>query len=234
VDEQAPRVLVVDDEDNLAYVIASAFRLHGFEVSIAATGRDAEAIALSPFAAERPDLIVLDVMLPDLDGFAVCRHLRSGGSSVPIIFLTARDTAGDRLHGLTIGGDDYVVKPFSLEELLARAKVILRRTGVDLGSRVLRAGELELDDDAHRVARAGEEVTLSPTEYKLLRYLMTNAGRVLSRAQIIDHVWEYGFDGESTVVESVVSSLRRKVDPPPSRLIQTVRGVGYRLATSRP
>jgi two-component system OmpR family response regulator len=233
VDDAAPRVLVVDDEENLAYVIASAFRLHGFDTVTAGTGREAEEVALSPLSTERPDLIVLDVMLPDLDGFAVCRHLRTAGSSVPIIFLTARDTAADRLHGLTIGGDDYVVKPFSLEELLARAKVILRRVGLDTGSHVLRAGEVELDDDAHRVVRSGHEVTLSPTEYKLLRYLLSNSGRVLSRAQIIDHVWEYGFDGESTVVESVVSSLRRKVDPPPSRLIQTVRGVGYRLAVSR-
>jgi two-component system OmpR family response regulator len=173
--------------------------------------------------------MVLDVMLPDLDGFEVCRRLRQDGIDLPVLFLTARDDAGDRLRGLTIGGDDYVVKPFSVEELVARVKVILRRAGVATEASVHRCGPIELDDDAHVVRRDGEIAALSPTEYKLLRFLMRNRGRVLTRSQILDHVWDYDFDGESTVVETFVSSLRRKVDVGPDRLIHTVRGVGYRL-----
>ena len=221
-----PKVLVVDDEENLAFVVASAFRLSGFEVVTAATGND----ALRAVARQHPHLLVLDVMLPDLDGFDVCRRLRAEGVDTPVIFLTARDATDDRLRGLTIGGDDYLTKPFSVEELVARARVILRRVGVSAEADVLRFADLELDDASHRVLRAGREIALSPTEYKLLRFLLRHRGRVLARNQILDHVWDYDFDGESTVVETFVSSLGRKLDAgggPP--LIHTVRGVGYRL-----
>ncbi len=216
---------MVDDEENISYLVAAALRLDGFETSTAATGRD----ALTGVTAFRPDIVLLDVMLPDLDGFEVFRRLRSDGQKVPVIFLTARDTTDDRVRGLTIGGDDYVVKPFAVEELVARARVVLRRAGWEDDSRVLRYGDLVMDDDAHRVTRAERVVSLSPTEYKLLRYLLLNAGRVVSKAQILDHVWEYDFDGESSVVETFVSYLRRKVDIEEPRLIQTVRGVGYSL-----
>ncbi len=221
------RVLVVDDEENLAFIVTSAFRIAGFEVARAATGNE----ALREVARWHPHLVVLDVMLPDLDGFDVCRLLRADGLDVPVIFLTARDTTEDRLRGLTIGGDDYLTKPFSIEELVARARVILRRTGAAAADdAVLRAGDLELDDASHRVSRAGTELALSPTEYKLLRYLLRNRDRVLSRNQILDHVWDYDFDGESSVVETFVSSLRRKLDTGGGpALIHTVRGVGYRL-----
>jgi two-component system OmpR family response regulator len=222
------RILVVDDEENIAYVVSAALRLNGFEVTTADNGRTALAAA----RAERPDLIVLDVMLPDLDGFEVCRRLRQDRIDTPVLFLTARDGTDDRLRGLTIGGDDYVTKPFSVEELVARVRVILRRAGTATESQVVRCGPLELDDDAHVVRRDSTEVALSPTEYKLLRFLLRNQGRVLSRGQILDHVWDYDFDGESTVVETFVSSLRRKVDTGPERLIHTVRGVGYRIGGS--
>jgi two-component system OmpR family response regulator len=219
--------MVVDDEENLSFVIAAAFRLASFDVTTAGTGGD----ALRECGRFRPDLMVLDVMLPDLSGFDVCRRLRAEGYDVPVIFLTARDATEDRLRGLTIGGDDYMTKPFSVEELVARARVILRRVGIAGGAEVLRFGDLELDDDSHRVLRGGEEVALSPTEYKLLRFLLRNKGRVLTRNQILDHVWDYDFDGESTVVETFVSSLRRKLDHGGPGLIHTVRGVGYRLGT---
>ena len=222
---RSPRVLVVDDEENIAYVVSTAFRLAGFEVTTAANG----GAARRAVEQVRPDLLVLDVMLPDMDGFDLCRMLRAQANNVPIIFLTARDDREDRLRGLTIGGDDYLTKPFSVEELVARARVILRRAGMTSESEVLRFGDLELDDDSHHVTRAGGEVLLSPTEYKLLRYFLRNRGRALSRNQILDHVWDYDFDGESTVVETFVSSLRRKLDTGGEPLIHTVRGVGYRL-----
>jgi len=222
-----PRVLIVDDEENIAFVVATAFRLASFEVASAANGTD----ALRDVHRSRPDLLVLDVMLPDMEGFDVCRRLRAEGIDTPIIFLTARDTTDDRLRGLTIGGDDYLTKPFSVEELVARARVILRRVGVGAEADVLRFADLELDDTSHRVVRGEREVALSPTEYKLLRYLLSNRGRVLSRNQILDYVWDYDFDGESTVVETFVSSLRRKLDDGGPALIHTVRGVGYRLGT---
>jgi two-component system OmpR family response regulator len=218
-------VLVVDDEENLAYVVATALRLNGFEVSTAASGRE----ALAAVQEHSPDLVVLDVMLPDLDGFEVCRRLRQDRIDTPVIFLTARDTAEDRLLGLTIGGDDYVVKPFGVEELVARVRVVLRRVGRGEEQPAMRCGDLELDDEAHRVTKAGKEVALSPTEFRLLRFLIRNQGRALTRAQILDHVWDYDFDGESTVVETYVSALRKKVDASEPRLIHTVRGVGYRL-----
>jgi two-component system OmpR family response regulator len=222
------RVLVVEDEENIAYVVESALRVNGFEVASVDTGR----AALAAVASQQPDLIVLDVMLGDLDGFDVCRRLRRDGVDTPVLFLTAREGAEERLHGLTIGGDDYVTKPFSVEEVVARVRNILRRVGAGAPERQsLRCGAVELDDDAHVVRRDGHEVGVSPTEYKLLRFLLRNRGRVVSRGQILDHVWDYSFDGESTVVETFVSSLRRKVDTGPDRLIHTVRGVGYRMGS---
>jgi two-component system OmpR family response regulator len=223
-------VLVVEDEENVRFVTVAALRQGAYEVQETAAGRDALRIVADPAVA--PDLVILDVMLPDLDGFEVCRRMRADGIDVPVVFLTARDATPDRLRGLTIGGDDYLTKPFSIEELVARVQVILRRVGKGRRVRVLTAGDVELDDDAHVVRKAGAEVALSPTEYKLLRFLMRNPGRALSRGQILDHVWDYDFDGESTVVETFVSSLRRKVDRGGrngTKLIHTVRGLGYRL-----
>ena len=216
-------LLLVDDEENLRSMLQAALRHVGFEVHPAATGRD----ALDAVAALRPDLIVLDVMLPDLDGFEVCNRLRREGSTIPVLFLTARDGTEDKVRGLTLGGDDYLVKPFSLDELVARITAVLRRAGLDKGTSVLTCGDLVLDDDAHRVTRAGVEVALSPTEYNLLRFLLTNKGRVLSKPQILDHVWQYDFGGDGGVVETYIGYLRRKLDAGAPRLIQTVRGVGY-------
>lgn len=222
-------MLVVEDEENVRFVTVAALRQGDFEVHETASGREALRIVADP--AVTPDLVVLDVMLPDLDGFEVCRRMRADGIDIPVVFLTARDATADRLRGLTIGGDDYLTKPFSIEELVARVQVILRRVGKARRKKVLTAGDVEVDDDAHIVRKAGVEVPLSPTEYKLLRFLMRNPGRALSRAQILDHVWDYDFDGESTVVETFVSSLRRKVDRGTNgtKLIHTVRGLGYRL-----
>jgi len=221
----APRVLVTDDEDNIRFLLDAALRHFGFDVVLAANGRE----ALGAVAEDKPDLIVLDVMLPDLDGFEVCRRLRADGVRVPVLFLTARDGTEEKVRGLTLGGDDYVTKPFSLEEVVARVRAILRRANGEAPSSVLRFGDLEMDEDAHVVRRAGTAVDLSPTEYKLLRYLLINAGRVVTRAQILDHVWEYDFGGEATVVETYVSYLRKKLDPLGDPLIKTVRGVGYAL-----
>ena len=179
-----------------------------------------------------PDVVLLDVMLPDLDGFEILRRLRADGHKMPVLFLTARDTVDDKVRGLTLGGDDYVTKPFSLEEVVARIQVILRRQGVASGSSKLSLADLEMDDDAHVVRRAGVAVDLSPTEYKLLRFLLLNAGRVLSKNQILDHVWQYDFGGHATVVETYISYLRKKVDVVSPPLIQTVRGVGYSLRVS--
>lgn len=218
------RAVVVDDEENVAYVVATALRLDGWEVEVAATG----AAARDAIRTVRPDMIVLDVMLPDADGFELCRRLRAEGVEAPVIFLTARDQAEDRVRGLTIGGDDYLVKPFSVEELVARCRLLLRRVGGE-PKRVLRFTDLEMDEDAHLVRRAGATIRLSPTEYKLLRYLLVNPDRVLSRQQILDHVWDYDFDGDSSNVESYVSFLRRKLEAHGPRLIQTVRGIGYVL-----
>lgn len=220
------RLLLVDDEDNLRSMLEAALRHHGFEVDSVANGRD----ALEAAVERHPDLIVLDVMLPDLDGFEVCRRLRADGRRTPVLFLTARDALDDKVRGLTLGGDDYLVKPFSLEELVARARSVLRRAGLTREDEsVLRCADLELDDDAHLVKRAGAEVSLSPTEYNLLRYLLLNQGRVVSKAQILDHVWQYDFGGDGGVVETYVGYLRRKVDTADPKLIQTVRGVGYTL-----
>jgi len=221
-----PRILIVEDEENVAYVIGTALRLAGFEIGETSSGRDALRLATE---GDPQDLIVLDVQLPDLNGFEVCRRLRFDGVNTPVIFLTAADSVEDRVRGLTIGGDDYLIKPFSVEELVARVNVILHRTGRSAESPVLACGDLELDDTAHVVTRSGHDVPLSPTEYKLLRFLLRNAGRALSRDQILDHVWDYDFDGESTVVETYISMLRKKVDSAPPTLIRTIRGFGYRL-----
>jgi two-component system OmpR family response regulator len=225
------RLLLVDDEDNLRSMLRAALRHNGFVVTDVASGR----AALDAAGSTQPDLIVLDVMLPDLDGFEVCRRLRSEGSRTPVLFLTARDATDDKVRGLTIGGDDYLVKPFSLDELVARAHALLRRSGGwrEDGTALLRCADLEMDDGAHRVVRAGESVELSPTEYNLLRFLLVNQGRVLSKAQILDHVWQYDFGGDGGVVETYVGYLRRKVDTVEPRLLHTIRGVGYTLREQR-
>jgi two-component system OmpR family response regulator len=226
----APTVLLVDDEDNLRSMLEAALSHHGFEVHPAANGRDAIGLA----QAVVPDMIVLDVMMPDLDGFEVCRRLRADGVKAPVVFLTAKDTTEDKIRGLTLGGDDYIVKPFSLEELVARIHAVLRRTGKN-GSveSVLRCADLVLDDDAHRVTRAGRDVSLSPTEFNLLRFLLANQGRVLSKAQILDHVWDFDFNGDGGIVETYIGYLRRKLDDGPDKLIHTIRGVGYTLRADR-
>jgi two-component system, OmpR family, response regulator len=221
-----PHLLIVDDEANLRSMLAAALRHNGFEVTAAENGRQ----ALDAIAEQRPDLVLLDVMMPDLDGFEVCRRLRASGDHTPVLFLTARDTTEDLVRGLTLGGDDYMQKPFSLEELVARAIAVLRRAGnTKHTGTVLACEDLVLDDDAHRVTRAGEEVSLSPTEYNLLRYLLVNQSRVLSKAQILDHVWHYDFGGDGGVVETYIGYLRRKVDAGDRKLINTIRGIGYVL-----
>jgi two-component system, OmpR family, response regulator len=223
---ESPRVLVVDDEESITDLLGMALRYEGFEVDVAHTGRQ----ALKAASERRPHLMVLDVMLPDVDGFEVTRRLASRGEKVPILFLTARDATEDKVRGLTLGGDDYLTKPFSLEELVARVRAILRRAGeFEDRSAQLSFADLEMDDDAHEVRRAGTLVELTATEYKLLRYLMANARKVLSKAQILDHVWNYDFGGEGNIVETYVSYLRRKLDALGPPLIHTVRGVGYSL-----
>ncbi|MER7890588.1 response regulator transcription factor [Micromonospora sp. NPDC048909] len=220
------RLLVVEDDPNILELLSASLRFAGFDVATATSG----SAALNAAKDHRPDLVVLDVMLPDLDGFEVIRMLREGGTRTPVVFLTARDATDDKIRGLTLGGDDYVTKPFSLEELTARIRAVLRRTssGEPAPSRLTFA-DLELDEETHEVYRAGQRVQLSPTEFKLLRYLMLNANRVLSKAQILDHVWNYDFRGDDNIVESYISYLRRKVDTTQPRLIHTLRGVGYVL-----
>ncbi len=223
------RALVVDDEENISFLVASALRTAGIEVEIAATGHE----ALEAAERFRPDVLVLDVMLPDLGGFEVLQLLRQRGHRMPVLFLSAKTETADRVRGLTIGGDDYITKPFALEELVARVQLSLRRSGADAPHGQLEVADLFLDDDAHLVTRAEEPVQLTPTEYKLCRLLMTNAGRVMSREQILDHVWNYDFDGESAIVETFISSLRKKIDYVEPRLIETVRGVGYTMRPPR-
>ncbi|MCP2260679.1 DNA-binding response regulator, OmpR family, contains REC and winged-helix (wHTH) domain [Streptoalloteichus tenebrarius] len=230
------RLLVVDDEPTILELLSASLRFVGFEVRTAESGTAALAVA----EEFQPDLLVLDVMLPDLDGFAVTRRLRAGGAHVPVVFLTARDATEDKITGLTIGGDDYVTKPFSLEEVVARIRAVLRRTNADLAEPgedrddgVLRFADLELDEDTHDVRRAGRLVRLSPTEYKLLHYLLLNADKVLSKAQILDHVWRYDFAGDARIVESYISLLRRKIDTVDPPLIHTLRGFGYSLRLPR-
>ena len=237
------KLLVVDDEPNIRDLLASSLRFAGFDVVTAEDGSG----AFHEAQESRPDLIVLDVMLPDMDGFTVTRRLRDAGITTPVLFLTARDDMRDKIQGLTVGGDDYVTKPFGLEEVVARIRAVLRRTHAaeEEETAVIEVGELELDDDTHEVRRGGILIDLSPTEFKLLRYLMLNANRVLSKSQILDHVWEYDFGGDTGIVESYISYLRRKIDVAPTTdeagnpvdfewtpMIQTKRGVGYMLRTT--
>ncbi|WP_298461715.1 response regulator transcription factor [uncultured Cellulomonas sp.] len=229
------RLVVVDDEPHIRELLATSLRFAGFEVHAAGDGNAAMRLAREV----HPDLLVLDVMLPDMDGFTVTRRLRDTGVHVPVLFLTARDETADKVAGLTVGGDDYVTKPFSLEEVVARIRAVLRRTQGERPSSdtaVLRYADLELDEDSHDVRRGDRGIELSPTEFKLLRYLMLNAGRVLSKAQILDHVWDYDWGGDANIVESYMSYLRRKIDAPaapgddaPPPLLHTKRGVGYVL-----
>lgn len=229
MDPTAPRVLVVDDEENISFLVGAALRLQGYRVESAGTG----AAALATAASLDPQVVVLDIQLPDVDGYEVLRRLRAAGSRAAVIFLTARGTTGDRVRGLTQGGDDYVVKPFALEELVARVQLALRRSGEQARpANRWEVADLVLDADAHRVWRAGREVTLSATEFKLLGCLMANAGRVVTRDQILDQVWQYDFGGESAIIESFISSLRKKVDADGPRLIHTVRGIGYAVRES--
>jgi two-component system OmpR family response regulator len=224
------RVLVVDDEPNIVDVISMALRYQGFRVESADTGGR----AISAVGSFRPHLMVLDIMLPDMEGFEVARRLAARRADVPIVFLTARDGTEDKVRGLTMGGDDYVTKPFSLEELVARIRSILRRTGfTEAQSSRLVFDDLELDDDTREVTRAGRPIELTATEYRLLRYLMLNARRVLTRSQMLDHVWNYDFDGDARVLETYISYLRKKVDGQGPPLIHTVRGVGYALRMPR-
>ena len=226
----AHRVLVVDDEPNIVDVITMALRFQGFDVESAGTGT----AALSAVTTFRPDLIVLDVMLPDMEGFDVAQRLGAQRSRVPVIFLTARDATDDKIRGLTLGGDDYVTKPFSLEELVARIRTVLRRAGLaEPESSRLTFEDVELDEDAREVTRSGAPVDLTATEYRLLRYLLLNPRRVLTRAQLLEHVWDYDFGGDALVLETYVSYLRKKLDAHGPPLIQTVRGVGYALRPPR-
>jgi two-component system OmpR family response regulator len=219
------RVLVVDDEPAVTEVVATALRYQGFEVQEAGTGR----AALAAAAWFQPDCIVLDVMLPDLDGFDVARRLRSGNTRTPVLFLTARDATQDKVTGLTLGGDDYVTKPFSLEEVIARIRAVCNRGHPPGEGEVLRFADLELDEDTHEVTRAGVQVRLTATEFRLLRHLMLHPRQVRSKRQLLEAVWGYGFDGDDNVVETYVSYLRRKLDPLGPPLIHTIRLVGYSL-----
>jgi two-component system, OmpR family, response regulator len=230
--DRIPKVLVVDDEPNIRELVEVALKFHGCAVTVCATGKE----ALHQAEVYEPDLMVLDVMLPDMDGFEVCRTLRTGGNEVPVIFLTARDTTTDTIRGLTLGGDDYVTKPFSVEALVARIRAVLRRSsrpaeadGADGEGNTLRVADLELDEEHWTVHRAGSPVELSPTEVRLLAYLMRNPGRMLTRQQLLENVWGWEFAGQSQVVETYVSYLRRKLDPLGPPLIHTQRGVGYSL-----
>jgi len=218
------RILVVDDEAYITDLVRMALRYEGFEVAAAATGQEALTVA----GTFRPDLVVLDIMLPDMEGLEVCRRLRAG-ADMPVVFLTARDATEDKVAGLTVGGDDYVTKPFSLEELVARIRAVLRRTRPEPSPGRLAFADLELDEDTHEVWRQGTPIQLTATEFKLLRYLVRNARRVVSKAQILDSVWHYDFGGNDNIVETYVSYLRRKVDRFRPPLIHTVRGVGYSL-----
>ncbi len=231
--DQIPQVLVIDDEPNIRELVRVALRFHGCLVTTGATGKDALTLA----ASQKPDLIMLDVMLPDTDGFEVCRRLRASGDDVPVIFLTARDTTSDTVTGLTLGGDDYITKPFSVEALIARVRAVLRRTrrqegqgpGTTGSGSTVRVGDVELDEDYWTVRRGGILVELSPTEFRLLAYLMRNQGLMLTRRQLLENVWGWEYAGQSQVLETYVSYLRRKLDPLGPALIHTQRGVGYSM-----
>lgn len=224
--EERTRVLVVDDEPSLVDAVATSFRYEGFDVTEATTGH----AALAAARQSDPQLVILDVMLPDLDGFEIARRLRAEGISTPILFLTARDTLEDKAEGFEAGADDYLTKPFSLAELIMRSRAILRRTGVESGgTEVLRFADIELDIDAHTCSRAGHNIELTATEFSVLKYFMTNPGRVLSKSQILENVWHYDFDGDSNICETYISYLRKKLNEQGSPVIQTVRLVGYVL-----
>jgi two-component system OmpR family response regulator len=224
------RVLVVDDEVNIAELISMALRYEGWQVQMAHTGT----AAVNAARELGPDAVVLDMMLPDIDGLEVLRRMRTSQPDVPVVFLTARDAVEDRIAGLTAGGDDYVTKPFSLEELVARLRGLMRRSGAQRAatSSVLVVGDLELDEDSHEVSRSGEEISLTATEFELLRFLMRNPKRVLSKAQILDRVWNYDFGGQANVVELYISYLRKKIDVGREPMIHTMRGAGYVLKPS--
>ena len=222
------RILVVDDESSISDLISTSLRFVGFEVRTASNGSEALLLA----EEFKPHAMVLDVMMPGMDGFEVCKKLRADGQDVGVLFLTAKDTTEDKIKGLTLGGDDYVTKPFSLEELVARLRALLRRTGVietSINEELISFADLELNEATHEVRRAGNLIDLSPTEFILLRYLMINADRVVSKSQILDHVWQYDFRGDAGIVETYISYLRKKIDQTEPPLIHTVRGVGYRL-----
>jgi len=224
------QLLVVDDEETILELLSGSLRFAGYEVVTAASGSEAVRAA----ASSRPDLILLDVMMPDGDGFEAARRIFAAAPDVPVIFLTARDALGDRVAGFDIGADDYVTKPFSLDEVLARIRAVLKRSRHGVPKTRLRIADLEVDEAAHEVRRAGAVIELTPTEYRLLRFLMLNAGRVVSKAQILDHVWEYNPAGAGNVVEPCVSYLRRKIDQREPHLIHTVRGFGYVLRIPPP
>jgi len=226
--EDLKRILVVDDEPNINDLISTSLKFSGFDVRSAMNGAQALTIA----EEFKPHALVLDVMMPGMSGFEVCEKLRKDGLKVGVLFLTAKDSTDDKVTGLTIGGDDYMVKPFSLEELIARVRAILRRTGdiqIDIDDELIRFADLELNEATHEVRRGGNLIELSPTEFTLLRYLLINADRVVSKAQILDHVWQYDFRGDAGIVETYISYLRKKIDTYEPQLIHTVRGVGYRL-----
>lgn len=222
------RALVVDDEASITQLVSMALRYEGWDVDTAATGAE----ALEKIKSFDPDVAVFDIMLPDFDGMQLLQRVRANGDTFPVLFLTALDSVEDRVNGLTAGGDDYVVKPFSLEELIARLRGLVRRARIALAEQpdpILRVGDLTLNEDSYEVERAGEAITVTNTEFELLRYLMRNPGRVLSKAQILDRVWTYDFTGKSTVVELYVSYLRKKIDSGRKPMLHTVRGAGYML-----
>ncbi len=228
VKQDLKRILVVDDEPNINDLISTSLKFSGFDVRSASNGAEALTIA----EEFKPHALVLDVMMPGMSGFQVCEKLRKDGLKLGVLFLTAKDSTDDKVTGLTIGGDDYMVKPFSLEELVARVRAILRRTGdieIDIDDELIRFADLELNEATHEVSRGGKLIELSPTEFTLLRYLLINADRVVSKAQILDHVWQYDFRGDAGIVETYISYLRKKIDTYDPQLIHTVRGVGYRL-----
>ncbi|WP_168701341.1 response regulator transcription factor [Gordonia paraffinivorans] len=233
--DDAPRgakVLVVDDEENIRELLSVSLKFQGYQVDTAADGPS----AIDKCRTRKPDVLILDVMMPGMDGFGLLRRLRADGVEAPALFLSARDSVADKVNGLTIGGDDYVTKPFSLEEVVARLQVLLRRSGFGEETKTsskITFADIELDDETHEVFKAGRPVQLSPTEFTLLRYFMVNAGTVLSKPRILDHVWNYDFGGDVNVVESYVSYLRRKLDYGEKPLIHTLRGVGYVMREPR-
>jgi two-component system, OmpR family, response regulator len=231
IDGRGSRVLIVDDDEHLSELLVTTLRFAGFATAAAATGTE----GLRQVGDFKPHLVVLDVMLPDIEGFDVARRLRADGCATPVLFLTARDATEDKVAGLLLGGDDYITKPFSIAELIARVHAALRRARAAVPEdHGLRYANLYLDDDTCQVRRDGQLLELSPTEFRLLRYLMLNAGRVVSKAQILERVWQYDFAGDAGVVEKFVSNLRRKIDDAPPSLLHTVRGFGYTLRLPHP